>query len=137
METVDYQAVLTDLKMRRARLDAVIAAIESIIGEADVTPDQIPEKGDSAGLSPSVHPDTFFGLSIAEAAKKYLKMARRAQHISAIAEAIGQGGLKKPSENVLSSILVRAAKGREVAKVGKGMWGLAEWYPKRPKGDAT
>jgi len=29
--------------------------------------------------------------------------------------------------------LARAAKGREVTKVGKGIWGLSEWYPKPPK----
>ncbi len=51
-------------------------------------------------------------------------MARRARHTTAIADAISQGGLKRPGDNVLSSILTRAAKGREVVKVGKGMWGL-------------
>lgn len=71
------------------------------------------------------------------AAKKYLKLARRAQHTRVIADALGQGGLERPADNVLSGILIRAAKGREVVKVGKGTWGLSEWYPKAPKEPAA
>jgi hypothetical protein len=88
-----------------------------------------------SGSAAAIHPDSFFGLSIIEGAKKYLKMVRRAQHTSAIADALARGGLKRPQESTLSSLLVRAAKGREVMKVGKAMWGLAEWYPKAPKDD--
>jgi hypothetical protein len=94
--------------------------------ELDSTPSALPSAVD-------IHPDSFFGLSIIEASKKFLRMARRAQHLTAIASALEQGGLKRPADNVLSGILVRAAKGREVTKVGKGMWGLSEWYPKPPK----
>ena len=51
---------------------------------------------------------------------KYLKMAGRAQHTKTIGEALGQGGLRRPSDNSLFSILVRAAKGREVVKTEQG-----------------
>jgi hypothetical protein len=134
-DIVDYQAVLADLKARRTRLDDLIAGIEAVVGgsaEAVGVGESVSVKL-GVGPMPSIHPDTFFGLGIGEAAKKYLKMVRRAQHTAAIADALGKGGLKRPDVNVLSSILVRAAKGREVTKVGKGMWGLAEWYPKPPK----
>lgn len=135
MEIVDYQAVLADLKARRTRLDSLIAGIEAdIMGQAEGLGVADPAPGGpSSSLTPTIHPDSFFGLSIIEAAKKYLKMARRAQHTSAIADALSKGGMKRPEENSLSSILIRAAKGREVSKVGRGMWGLAEWYPKPPK----
>ena len=135
VESVDYPSVLADLKARRARLDDLIAGIEAVVGGSA----EVVGIGESVsvklGMSPmpAIHPDSFFGLGIGEAAKKYLKMAHRAQHTAAIADALGKGGLKRPDVNVLSSILVRAAKGREVTKVGKGMWGLAEWYPKPPK----
>ena len=134
-ESVDYQAVVADLKARRARYDQLIAAVEALIlGQGDV-PELEPASAGSGTsiLSTAIHPDTFFGLTFNDAAKKFLKIARRAQHTTAIADAIGQGGLKRPDVNVLSSILVRAAKGREIVKVGKGMWGLPEWYPKPPK----
>jgi hypothetical protein len=130
-ESVDYAVVLADLKARRARLDQLIAGIEATIlgGGGDVPVDL--EAGSSGPILPTtIHPDTFFGMSIIEAAKKFLKIARRAQHTTAIAEALSQGGQKRPTDAVLSSILVRAAKGREITKVGKGMWGLPEFYPK-------
>jgi hypothetical protein len=134
LEPVDYQAVLADLKGRRARLDQLIAGIEAdVMGQAaEGTP--VPGAGPGVGTGVvAIHPDTFFGLGIAEAAKKYLKMARRAQHTTAIADALANGGLKRPQENNVFSILARAAKGREVVKVGKGLWGLAEFYPKSPR----
>jgi hypothetical protein len=133
-EGVDYQAVLADLKARRARLDDLIARIEAdIFGQAaEGVAATAPIKASTAFSGP-IHADTFFGLAIAEAAKKFLKMAGRAQHTTAIADALARGGMKRPQENNLFSILVRAAKGREVVKVGKGLWGLSEWYPKSPK----
>lgn len=137
-EPVDYQAVLADLKSRRARLDVLIGGIEAtIMGQGDgsfVTPDLEFSTSSGVPLGPAeIHPDTFYGLSIIAAVKKYLKLARRAQHTKAIADALSQGGLKRPADNVLSGILIRAAKGREVTKVGKGTWGLSEWYPRPPK----
>ena len=138
-EASNYQAVLADLMARRARLDHLIAGIKA---EMAVQPDALP--GPELESTPNavplgavdIHPDSFFGLSIIEASKKFLRMARRAQHLTAIASALEHGGLKRPADNVLSGILVRAAKGREVTKVGKGMWGLSEWYPKPPKESA-
>jgi hypothetical protein len=133
MEILEY---LARLKARRAQIDSLIAAIESDLANPSDGPAlEPPANGlpapDSFGAA--IHPDTFFSLSILEAAKKFLKMVRRAQTTGAIADALGKGGLKRPDVNSLSSILVRAAKGREVVKVGKGMWGLAEFYPKAPR----
>ncbi len=134
-ESVDYQAVLDDLKAKRARLDGLIAGIEAEIGgqsEGLSVVEPVPG-GSTPGPMAMIHPDTFFGLSIIEAAKKYLKIVRRAQHTTAIADGLAKGGLKRPEDGTLSSILVRATKGREVVKVGKATWGLSEWYPKPPK----
>jgi len=129
-----YQAVIADLKAKRARLDQLIAGIEAEkLVPTDASAVLDPTMGSGGLLATAIHPDTFFGLSIGEAAKKFLKMARRAQHTKAIADALAQGGMKRPTDNTMSVILIRAAKGREIVKVGKGMWGLSEWYPKSPK----
>ena len=135
VDRIDYRAVVADLKARRTRLDNLIAEYQAlIVGKSGggPPPNGTTSPGPDADLE-DIHPDTFFGLGIKEASMKYLKMAGRAQHTKTIGEALGQGGLRRPSDNSLFSILVRAAKGREVVKVGKGMWGLADWYPKRPK----
>ena len=133
-ERVDYQAVVADLKIRRAHLDQLIAGFEALIlGQGEPGSTELESVAAGPTLPTAIHADTFFGLSILDASKKFLRMMRRSQQTSAIATALGQGGLKRPDVNVLSSILVRAAKGREITKVGKGMWGLPEWYPKPPK----
>jgi hypothetical protein len=136
IEDPGYQAVLSDLESKRAQIDAAITHLKIVmqlaVESGGVEPGQAPPLT-AGSVQTAIHPDTFFGLSFIEAAKKYLKMARRAQHTTAIADAIAKGGLKRPTESTLSSLLIRAAKGREVMKVGKAMWGLAEWYPKAPK----
>jgi len=134
METADFHGVLEALRGRRARLDVLIAALEAEAVQAEGGALE-PGAGISASAGPAlaIHPDTFFGLSLMEAAKKYLRLVRRAQHTSAIADALARGGLKRPQESTLSSLLVRAAKGRDIIKVGKAMWGLSEWYPKQLK----
>ena len=138
MDTVDYQPVLADLRARRARLDLLIAGIEAeYLGKTDAMPtpdsDGASATASAIAVPVAIHPDTFFGLTIIDAVKKYLRMAKRAQHAKAISDALDQGGLKRPGDNVLSGILVRAAKGREIVKVGRGLWGLSEWYPKAPR----
>lgn len=139
-ETANYQAVLADLMARYTRLGQLIAGIRAEMGQPDSSLGPELEAGAVVPMGPvdvTLHADTFFGLSIVEAAKKYLRMARRAQHVTAIAAALEQGGLKKPTDNVLYGVLVRAAKGRDVIKVGKGMWGLSEWYPRAAKEPAV
>lgn len=137
-DAVDYQAVVADLRVRRAALDQLIASVEALIlGQGDPAAIKVDAGAPSAnGIPAAIHADTFYGLSMIDAAKKFLRMVRRAQHTGAIAEALGKGGLKRPDANILSSILVRAAKGREVTKVGKGMWGLSEWYPPKSSKEA-
>lgn len=64
--------------------------------------------------------------------KKYLrKVGRPARPTDEVASALSRGGLHDVSKDSLAAVLLRAAKGREVMKVGKGHWGLKEWYPER------
>jgi len=129
-ESIDYKAVLEDLKARKARLEQVIVAVEGIIGET----------GDlGALLSPSkstaIEPDTFIGLNILQAAEKYLQMTGRpAKTTEQITAVLNQGGMSVTQGSV-STILRRSDNGDSpVTRVGRSLWGLASWYPnKRPR----
>lgn len=73
-------------------------------------------------------------MSIGDAAPKYLGMVGRpARSTEEIVQALLSGGLQRVSPASVATILIRIhnADG-PVVRVQKGLWGLAEWYPKRP-----
>jgi hypothetical protein len=114
-------------------LDAVMHAIAAL--ETLVSGDEAPSMP-SVAKKPSVQltSDTFFNLSLVDATKKYLRMAGRpARSTDEIAEALSRGGLPDVSKTSLSAVLFRAVKGRQIVKVGKGHWGLTEWYQGEPE----
>jgi hypothetical protein len=81
-----------------------------------------------------VEADTFVGMSIGDATPKYLAMVGRpARTTEEIVQALLRGGLQRVSPASVATILIRIhnADG-PVVRVQKGLWGLAEWYPKRP-----
>jgi len=131
-DTIDYKAVLADLKAKRAKYDAMITAMESFIALDDGLA-AIETSLSSGGAS--IQPDTFVGLNIAEAASKYLRVTGRpAKSTEQIAESLNRGGLNCTQSSV-SAILRRNNNSGEgdVIKVGRGLWGLQEWYPARPR----
>src|ERR1700687_371308 len=119
-ETIDYKAVLEDMKARRAALDQAIAAIELIAGELGNAKVWIGSAADK------IDADTFIGMNILQAAEKYLQMTGRpAKTTAKIAEALNQGGLNV-SQGSVSTILRRSDNGESpVTRVGKSLWGLA------------
>lgn len=139
----DYKAVLADLRAKRDKLSAAISALEELWGVApgdeeghDEFP--VPPNRSNAGSSPAViQSDAFFGLSIVEASKKLLGMAKRPQSAEQIADALRRGGMLNTSKNfpnTVMSVLNRNDKaGGDIVKVGPGSYGLASWYPNRPK----
>lgn len=125
--SVDYAAVLADLRARREKLDIAIRAIEEIatLGGADLS-----------ATSGTIRPDSFFGMQVLDAAIKYLKMAKAPKPASDIANALEMGGLTHQSKNFASTVYTTLSRdedrGGEMVKVGQN-WGLAEWYPGRRK----
>jgi hypothetical protein len=74
--------------------------------------------------------DSFFGLTIAEGAKKYLTAMKKTVGAKTIAEALVAGGFKTSSKNFVEgvrSILSRSP----IFVLINGEVGLAEWYPGR------
>jgi hypothetical protein len=131
-DAIDYRAVLADLRARRTAIDQAIAAVENIIGEGSSA---LPtSQGDDVSVL-AIQPDTFVGLNIAEAASKYLRtVGRPARTTEQVADALRRGGLSVTLGSV-SAILRRNNNSGEgdVIKVGRGLWGLQEWYPGRPR----
>src|SRR5262245_18228097 len=114
METntgIDYHAVLADLKAQREKLDAAIAGIETMLGmQASSGAAQV---GASKLAAPTeIKSDTFFGMSIVNAAEKYLNMVKAPKANPEIAAALEKGGLHNTSgnfANTVGSVIARNA----------------------------
>lgn len=86
---INYDSVLADLRAKREKLDAAIAGIELMLGLSSP----------SAATSPNtpiqaqeVESDSFFGMSIPDAARKFLGMRKKPQTTQEIADALNRGG---------------------------------------------
>jgi hypothetical protein len=127
----DYKAMLVRAKAQRTNLDQLIAVLEKLVSGEGNGDSLLPLPGTIGGV-PEFPPGTFHNLNLAEASKKFLKLVGPpARSTDAIADGLMKGGFSATfSKASLGTVLLRAAKGRSIAKVGRGFWGLPEWYPK-------
>ena len=134
-QPINYEAVLADLKARRAQLDSAIAAIEGIAGQTGGAPFGGPGGGSYAGSAPA-H-DAFIGMSIPEAAKKHLTAVRKKLSTQDIMTALEAGGLPPSKYSTVYAILRR--RENQVGDIinMKGDWALQEWYPNYRKRSST
>jgi hypothetical protein len=131
-----YDLVLADLIAQRDKLNAAIDAIQAIRGGAPSVTSETPRHPNGSG-SAKIESDSFFGLTVLEAAKKYLAMVKRPQKAATITEALQQGGYHFSAANPVATVgaLLRRddnAEG-EVVKLPDGAFGLASWYKTRPR----
>jgi hypothetical protein len=119
---INYDAVLTDLRARKAQLEAAISAIELIASQVG---SPLPGGGGSTTIGPSA----FLGMSIPEAAKKHLNTMKQKQSTQEIIDALTAGGLPPSKYSTVYAILARRQKQVGDIVNMKGDWGLAEWYP--------
>jgi hypothetical protein len=131
-DAANYEAVLADLRAQREELDRTIELIERRLIGLGVTPSaesRVPSRPDSEPRE--IASDTFFGMSIPDAIKKFLRIVKKKQPAMAIMKALEDGGLSHASKNFYSTVstVLRRLEGRgEIVQVGKD-WGLVEWYP--------
>lgn len=125
-----YEVVLADLRARRAKLDQAIAAIEdSMTLEGNGNNSRV-LNGEKAEL----RNDTFFGMTIADAAEKLLEMHKKPLKANEIAISLVQGGVTFTTEtpsNTVTSILTRKLSEGTFVRVSRGCFALAKWYGKQ------
>lgn len=141
-----YEVVLADLRAKKAQIEQAISAIEILRGGAAAAPVSGQPGSQTAGQNGDIDsPGAFLGMSIADAAKKLLAAKRQPLRNPDIAAAFKRGGLvlnSKDPVNTIGSVLTRRSNEvGDLVKVGRGEWGLKEWYPgrsfgKRPERDA-
>ncbi len=133
-----YEAVLADLRAKREQIDQAIAVIESV-RSGGPAPKGANQAAAAAGapLAPQSvdDPGAFFAMTITDAAAKLLASRRKTMGNADIAAALKAGGLHLNSAdpvNTIGSVLTRRFNQvGDIVKVGRGIWGLKEWYPNR------
>lgn len=135
-----YAAVLSDLRAKRAQIDQTITLLEGLQGGNSVKAGALSAagtgnaslKGETAIVETA---GMYLGMSIVDASKKLLAMRKRTLGNVDIAREIQAGGLVLGGAdpvNVVGSVLTRRFNQvGDVVKVGRGIWGLKEWYPGR------
>lgn len=132
---IDYEKVLADLESKRDALNAAIDGIKKLLYvNAQTLPDGTTRNAPSQLTNgEELRSDTFFGLTLRDAIKKYLSIKKKPQGYREIADALEAGGFQHSSKkfsNTVNTSLGRMAEGddAEVVKI-RGDWGLLEWYP--------
>jgi hypothetical protein len=133
-QTTDhYAAVLADLKAQRERIDQAISVLTALRGGAVVT--SIMGDAPAAAVGIEETAGMYLGMSIPDATKKLLASRKRTLSNAEIAAALKSGGLVMTSadpQNTVGSVLTRRFKDvGDVVRVGRGVWGLKDWYPGR------
>lgn len=144
-----YKTVLADLKARRAQLDVAIVAVEQQMtggGEGPSLSADLPngESRPDPRTEPSeIRSDSFFGLSIPDAIRKCFRMSKRPLSLSEATTLLKSGGLLTTAQNLMQTVSATLQRMRktdgDVVSLGKGQWGLSEWYPglRKEKLEAT
>ena len=136
-----FETAIAALESRReqvnAEIDADIAKLREIgdrlagVALSMGTPLNVPAK---------VEKDTFFNMTLPDAARKFLMMCgKKTQTTNAIIEALEKGGLKKSTyASLYTSLSRRENNVGDIINVN-GDWGLPEWYgaKAKPKKRAT
>lgn len=140
VEKSEIQTALAAFKEKRDRLNIVIAELESLLGgpgESNIPIDtsEIPTVNgiiDRGSGSNEIRSDEFFQMTIPAAAKKYLQMVKHPVDTGEITKALKDGGTLTQAKNFYLSVHSSMTRDNTFIRVKKN-WGLAEWYPNRPK----
>ncbi|WOH76159.1 winged helix-turn-helix domain-containing protein [Bradyrhizobium sp. NDS-1] len=135
-----YETVLADLYAKRDQIAQAIAAIEGLrggaMGGSSNAGGAAPSGGASKPNNGSLdHPGALLGMSIVDAAKALLAHKRTPLKNPDFAAMFKAGGLhmnsKEPANTIGSVLTRRMTEVGDVVRVGRGTWGLKEWYPNR------
>ncbi len=139
-ETVDYDKVLAELMEERENLDNMIAWVQKRLGRNDVgasLPNSAGESSEPRRFPRLLPSHAFFRMKVPQAIRAYLNFVKRPRSAKEITQGLKDGGFASRAKNLYATVfpsLLRMEKTEEIERVGKGEWGLSEWYKGR-KGD--
>jgi hypothetical protein len=126
-ESSPYDAVIADLEAKRDQMSAMIENLKQMRGLANSVVTANLSVTPIAGVMTTISHDAFFGMTILDAAKKYLSIVKKTVPHPQLCDALLEGGFKTSAANFRE--VVRSTLGRhpDFIKVN-GQWGLDAWY---------
>jgi hypothetical protein len=130
-----YDAAVEEVRSNIEELRTTLATLLRLQSEYSGAPSPGTRGGDA-----EISHDTFFNMTIADAAKKYLGMVKATKSTADIAESLERGGLKHSSKDFPTTVRSILGPREDFTRVPNGDWGLADWYPgmgrgKKPKAE--
>jgi hypothetical protein len=135
-----YDAAIADIESRIAELQTALLLMKKLrdgsTGKASPQPKMVAPTANS-GDDKEIRSDSFFKLTIADAAVKYLRKwaDRTPQSTKTIIDALARGGLRGKGYQTVYKTLVRRAKEKNDVVNVHGDWGLPEWYDTNSKSE--
>ena len=128
-EELDHiDASIAGLEAWRDQIDAAIETLRHLKAHGISLPAGPGHAKTPAATSGKIEHDTFFQMTIPDAAAKYLGMMKRTKPNPELAEALLKGGLKTAAKNFPENVRTILSRDDRFVKVNSE-WGLAEWYP--------
>jgi hypothetical protein len=124
-----YEAVIADLEGKIAALQATIDSLRSVQGISGQIASGTVVQQRAKQVEEFGH-DAFFGMTVADATRKYLSSIRKTASINTITSVLVAGGLKSASKNIPENIRTILSRHADFLRIN-GEFGLAEWYPGR------
>lgn len=125
-----YDAVIADLEGKRDQLTGMIESLKQMRNVASQLPIVAGTSSIRSAVEADFSHDAFFGMTIPDAAKKYLAAVKKTMPTGALADALLAGGIKTASKNFTENIRAILSRQPEFVRIN-GEFGLAEWYPGR------
>jgi hypothetical protein len=128
-ESTPYDMVIADLESKREQISATIEMLKALRGTANIplplatTPQRTMSEAD-------IPRDAFFGMTLPEAARKYLGIVKSTKSNPELCHALKNGGFNTRSSNFPEVVRSQLGRHPDFVKVS-GEWGLAEWYGSR------
>jgi hypothetical protein len=133
------KAAYNDLLAQMADLQVALRVLAMQLGEdlpgapADTGP--VPAVGSGEDPASRVNQGEFHGYSSPKATHALLERVGRTRPLKTleILEAIRKGGVQLGGKSPEGTLYKSLDRDERFTKVGRGFWGLSDWYPARPR----
>ena len=124
-----YDLVIADLEAKRDQINATIEMLRAL-GATGAIALPLPASPQRTPEPEAITKDSFFGMTVPDAARKYLNMVKVTKPNAVLCAALLAGGFKTQSSNFSEVVRSTLQRNQDFVKVS-GEWGLAEWYGSR------
>lgn len=133
-EPSNVDAVIADLESWLARISTAIETLRYFRSQGGALPGMpAPVEVERVSANGDLSHDTFFQMTVSDAAAKFLAMTKKTKRIPELADALLRGGVKSSSKKFPDMVRIMLRRDPRFVNVNSE-WGLKEWYPGMRRG---